>query len=135
VEKIRRYIRLTREKRKLDGRLKALKGDLLSMEAEVLDEMVDLGVDKVSTEGGTLFSRVTAWARPHREGAEATDAEYEAACRVLIATGMEDLVSPRFNVLSLSARVREMQKNGEPIPPEWDGIIRVTEDVKPVVRF
>lgn len=72
----------------------------------------------------TLYVETTLWAN-------AKSGMQVEACEALREHGFEDFVSPSFNVQTLSARAREMQRTGE----EWPAAILETIDVKPKVKI
>lgn len=119
-----RYTDLVRKKRQLDAEQKAVNADLRDLEEAVLAEFAaDGNVDRITVNGMNLKPQRTLWA-------SCNDGQYDAACDALAATGYGDYVQRRFNAQSLSALVREMERDGmsvEEIAAQWDGLVNVTE--------
>ncbi len=115
------YTEKVREKRALDKRLKDLNAEIDEMQRALLDQFAaEDGLDRFTVNGMNLAPQRQLWA-------STADKQYDAACDALTKTGFGDLVQRRFNAQTLSAVVREMDDAGTPIPPEWEGVITITE--------
>lgn len=118
---LREYINLDLERRELKERLGVVEERLGDLEPRVLEYFERMGIDRVSIDGVTVYIRRELWAG-REEGVS-----WEQACEALVAAGLEDYVSPRFNHMSLSAYVRELDRQGEPTPEPLVGIISIAE--------
>lgn len=119
-EKIERFIELETERRELEARLKELKEEITPLHDQVLTHFEQTGTEKIRRGGLTLYIHRQLWCR-------AIDGDYERGCAALKAAGLEDLVKETFNVHTLSAYVRELERMGEPIPETFEGAIQTEE--------
>ena len=133
---IKSLINLTRRKKEIDTELKEIEREIRFLGPQIVEDMIDNEMQKLTIDGATVYLRTQLWARATRDDPDseyASEFEQERACEALEAAGLGDLVKPRFNVHSLSAEVRRMTKAGEPIPPEFEGAINVTQNTEPRV--
>lgn len=122
IRTIRRYCELENERSKLDDALKAVKAKLDELEPAVLDYFQRQGLDRVSLDGRTLYLRRDVYA------GRAEGVDSEAACAALEAAGFGEFVKRGVVTQSLSAFLREREKDGEPaVPPSLAGIIVANE--------
>lgn len=122
-ELAREYAGLVRQKRALKTDLDAIGERIEEIEKMLLEQFGADGIDKITIAGMNLSPRRELWAAT-------IDGQYDDACDALISTGYGELVQRRFNAQSLSGVVRELDREGQPVPPEWDGLIRVSEVFK-----
>lgn len=119
-EKIERFIELETERRELEARLKELKEEITPLHEQVLTYFEQTGTSKIKRSGLTLYVHRQLWARP-------IDGDYERGCAALKAAGLEDMVKLSFNIHTLSAYIRELERMGEPIPESFEGAIQTDE--------
>ena len=105
----RRFAALYREKLELQDRLNIVNHEVEDMQESLLNYFADAGQSKTTIDGLTLYVETTLWAN-------AKPGESEAACAALVANGYADFVHPTFNVQTLSAAARELEKQGETFP-------------------
>ena len=114
---------------------KSLDAELQEMERPLLEEIAAAGGVLKTLDGKTVSVRTQEWVGVEYEGVETKPEGYVRACEALERAGMEQyILGPRFNVQSLSARVREMIRNQEPIPPEFEGALKISEKVTLTTR-
>lgn len=118
IADVRRVAELTGQKRELEAQLKAVEAQLDAAKAGALRYFEVNGVDNVSAGGYTVYLRRQLWAKV---------IDPEAAIRILPEIGWDDYVKPKINSQTLSARLRELDRDGVPIPSELDGVIGVSE--------
>ena len=118
--KLNRFVELEKQRRDLETRLKALKEETTKLKESILSDFEEAGMSKTVVEGMTVYVHRQLWA-------SAIDSDYERACQALKSAGLNDYVQERFNINSLSAYVRELDKAGDPLPSEFDGCIDVKE--------
>jgi len=130
TEKLRQLRDLITRKRDLDAELRRVKDAIEVLEAPLLDAFAEEGVQNMKLEdGSTLYLRVQLWARPKKiDGIEEDDAIREIACLGLKEIGLDDFVHETFNIHTLSAYVRELDSQNEPLPEGFDKYIEVTSD-------
>ena len=110
TETQRRFAALYREKLELQDRLNQVTKELGEMQESMLDFFGDAGMQSVNVDGVTLYIHEQIWANT------AEGSSQEEACAALAANGFAEFVAPRFNTQSLSAKAREMERNGESFP-------------------
>lgn len=129
TQRARRFIELTSRKRAIDAEKREIQKELDDLETEILDEFADEGIDRISVDGYTIGLRRDIWARPAKDP-DTGETLRDAAVNALRAAGLDDYVKEDFNVQSLSAYVRELVDNGDPIPDELRDALHVTEGYK-----
>jgi len=102
-DRVRRYVALARQKRGLEAEIKLLDEELKPLQAILIDEFLQSGTQHERVDGMTVHLVFTPWARPK-------DGDQERLCTALVQEGLGDLVHPRVNVQTLSALVRERQR-------------------------
>ena len=113
------------ERNRLEAELSAVKKRLADLEPDVLKWFEAQGLSSAKlSDGRTIYLRRELWA------GRADGVDNEEACSALIASGLTDLVEPHYNVNTLSAYLRELDKNGDPLPPPMQGKIIVREVFK-----
>lgn len=122
------YVELIHRKRELESQLRQVKEQLGetegsgpgAMERRALEYFGQNGVQSLKLNGMTLYVNRQLWAH-------AKDGDFVAGCLALKEAGLGDFVAERFNVQSLSAWVRERDRNGEPLPEAFKDRIEVSE--------
>ena len=115
------FIEATKLKKDLDARLKDATADLKGYEEELLQHFEGLGVESLSAGDTTVYLHRQLWAR-------AKDGNKEAVIHALKGTELEDMVQETFNTNTLSAWVRECEREGRAIPETLKDTLAITED-------
>ena len=123
MEQVRRLAELEDEKSDLERRLKRVKSEIADVEPVVRDEMAQEGVQSINVGDRTVYLHRQLWARPR-------DGDYASAVEALREVGLDEYVEEKFNVHSLSAVVREWDRNDEEVPEELAKSLEITEDIK-----
>jgi len=123
-KQLQRYVELAIQRRELEQQLKEIKAAMADLEEPVLSYFEEKGIDRVTINGITLYPRRELWA------AMAEGMDQEKVCQALIAAGLEEYVGLRFNTTSLSAFLRDLEAEGQPLPPELEGVIVPVEKFK-----
>lgn len=122
IRVVRRYAELENERADLEDKLKAVKAKLDEMAEPVLAYFQRQGIDRTTIDGRTLYLRRDLYA------GRAEGVTPEAACETLKAAGFGEFVKEGVVTQSLSAFLREREKNGEPaVPPSLAGMIVANE--------
>ena len=98
--KLKDFVGLTEEKRRITAQLEHIQGELDALSEVLLDQFADEGVRNVNIDGHTIYLQAQLWA-------SAVDGDYERACDALEQSGLGEFVGRRFNSNQLSAWVRE----------------------------
>lgn len=118
---LRRYRDLRDQQKIADAEASAFKEEADAIEAQLIDQFTDAGMQSISIDGKTIYLHEAVYARK----AAGTDTEdLKAALR---ASGHGDLVSETVNGNTLNAWVRELTDPENPdapgLPDELDGIL------------
>lgn len=121
------YADLELEKRRLDRRLKKVKGRMKQLEPRLKQQLDETGMRNVPLTGkGTIHLNRGGWARVVKSNPDAdspSDADKARAIAALKAAGLGDLISEGFNTQTLSGVFREWDKQQQDPPPELEGAI------------
>lgn len=127
AEKARRLAEIDERRSELKDELSRLDKERGPIEAELLEQMAETGISKIRIDGRTIYLYSQTWASVERGEEEPNEEAYARACKALAEAGLADMVETRFNTHRLSAFVRELAKNGESIPAQFEGAIKVTD--------
>jgi len=115
TERLRNFAK----KYQLLQRIKAKQKELqewIDKEQEVLiDHLVDEGVDKVSLAGGTtIYIKTLIWAKIK---------DKQSAIRAIKESDISDLIEEGYNAQRLAAYLRELDREGKPLPDSFKDVI------------
>ena len=119
---LKRFVALQAELRELEAKVKAVKEELANLEPAVLTYFENMGIQRLTVDGYTVYVRRQLWASKRPE------VSWEEACDAMLVYGLDEYVGPRFNAQQVSAWVREREQDGlPPVPPELEHVLTVTE--------
>ena len=111
---VQKFLTLNEQKKSAEENLDELKSKLKVLETELLDRFERASIDRMGSNGHTLYIHRQLWAKNE------VDAPYTVLA--LKAAGLDDLVEEKSNSQRVSAYVREIAKeheiNGIPLTPE-----------------
>lgn len=125
------FVALSDEKAALDARLKVVKDELAALSDLLATQFALAGVPRMTVNGRTVYLHRQVWASVQPE-----DGDLDAAFKVLERYDMGWMVKPTVNSQTLSARIREMEKEFEgldfqdfldSLPPDLRDALRITE--------
>jgi hypothetical protein len=120
-ELLEEFLTLTDQVDTIDTALAHLKKRRAGVEERLRTEFTQVGVSQLkATDGRVVYLSRTLWAR-------AKDGDKLAVTRALRSIGAADLVTETFNTNSLSAYVREFDKDDREIPAVLADVITVAE--------
>ena len=112
---VNQFIELDDKRKRLEGDVDAIKEELKVLEPQIMDRFENAGMQSMRSKSGvTLYIRREVWAGA-AEGAEVLLLETLKSC------GLGDMVKEKVNTQTLSAYVREVEKdtfNGASVTPE-----------------
>jgi len=127
VEEAREFADMTKRKRDLQSQVDTLTELLTAKEEVLLTRFGDEGLEsvkiKLGKEAFTLFPRREIWASP-------VPGEEKKLFSLLRRNHYGDLIKEKVNTQSLSALVREFDKDGKKLPAAWAKVVKVTEKFK-----
>ena len=95
------FILLNARRLDLEAKLEDTKKRLHEIERGLLDTFAEAGIQRITRDGTTIYLHRQLWVK-------AKDGDYDRACTILRALGLEDMVQARFNSQTVSAYFREM---------------------------
>lgn len=134
-ELAKRYDELIAVKQKASAEEKSTSAEMTLLEMDLLEALSDAGLDSIKLSSGrTLYKRVDkfyAIAMPEDVSDDEKDrikAQFVSALANYPDTA--DLVRADYNANSLRSRIKEIEENGDCLPPEIQQLIRVIEKPK-----
>lgn len=123
LDSLRELVALHNRVQEADKALKELKAKKDELEAMLLPQLEEAGVQRLNIDGRTIY-RSSTW-----RASVPADCR-EAVCAQLRAMGLGDLVTEGVNAQTLSAKVREWlsEEDGEGIPAPIADLIKTYED-------
>jgi hypothetical protein len=123
TEELKRFIALDDRRRQLEAEIDSVKAEVAELEQLLLPEFERNGVERVSIDGKTIYLERKLWAK-------AKDGDKAAVCKALKRCRLGDYVEETFNTNSLSAYVRELDREGRDLPPSLREVLEVSEVFK-----
>jgi len=135
MDVMRQFVEACRARDEARAALKAAEARVRELEPQVVDSLLQAGVDSVKlADGTTVYLRQQLWARP---------VDKARACDALERAGVPELVERTVNTHRLSAWVRELvneanlapgEDPAQALPEDLRNVVVVSEDIKAVVR-
>ena len=126
LKDVREFLALKARKTLLERQLESVKEDIAIREKLLQDGFIEDGLDHVSMDGQTAYLHEQLWASLQGDRTEAHNA--------LRGAGLAHLVHDNVNSNTLSAYVRELTENDEPIPKRLKPFVKVTKKFSVRVR-
>lgn len=123
MEQLRRFVEIEEIRKSLESQIEQLKAEAAQLESLILTDFEHDGVDRVTLDGKTIFIERRLWA-------SAKNGDKQALCKALKRARLSEFVQETFNSQSLSALVREWDREGRPIPPSLREVLEVSEVFK-----
>lgn len=120
AELLRNYTTLDRRRRELKAELAEVEDQVRQLQETLLNEFEQAGMSSIRQDGTTVYVHRQLWCNPK-------DGDYLRACRALRDAGLGDMVTERFNLNSVSAWVREQEKEGAEIPEVLQDALNINE--------
>ena len=115
TEILKRFAELDEKKSELQSQLRVVQDEINQLDNIVQDQLINSGVKRITVAGRTIFVK------------ERIVAKYNSRAEAIQALKMADLgylVAENFNTGTLNAYISELIRNGDPLPKEFDGIIK-----------
>lgn len=123
TQALQEYVRLEDKRRELEAELAAVKEAQAPLHDRVLEWFVQAGIQRTTMHGMTCWVQRLVWAG-------AKDGNTPRLVEALQDVGLEDLVKEAVNTQTLSAYVREQERNGADMPAVLADAMQVTEQFK-----
>ena len=138
---LKKFVRLDKEKRELETKLKKAKAELAEAEVNVLNHFEKMGMSKASVDGLTVYVKRQLWAGREEE------VTHEQLTEALRAENLGAFCGPRVNSLALSAYFREeadrikaeldedvLFETDMALPAPLKGIVKLSEKISIATR-
>lgn len=121
VDRLRKYVMHRRRQRELEAELAEVKDEANALEQYLLEDFAEAGIDRMTIEGQTIYLHRQLWAQVPAgvEKAEVIEAMKDA--------GVDHFVREDFNTQTVSAWLRELEREGEEVPTELEGLLESSE--------
>lgn len=123
AEQLRTFVTLEQQRLDLEIQIDAIKRETAELEAALLPQFEQDAIDRISIDGRTVYVERKLWAK-------AKDGDKPSVCKALKRCRLGDYVEETFNTNSLSAYVRELDREGRPLPPSLATVLDVSEVFK-----
>jgi hypothetical protein len=123
TEELKQFVALEERRRQLEAEVDTIKAEAAELEGRLLPQFEQSGMERVSIDGRTVYVERKLWAK-------AKDGDKGALCKALKRCRLGDYVEETFNTNSLSAYVRELDREGKPLSPALAAALDVSEVFK-----
>ena len=123
TEELKRFVALEERRRQLEAEVETIRAEATELEQRLLPQFEQEGFEKISIDGRTVYVERKLWAK-------ARDGNKAAVCKALKRARLGDYVEETFNTNSLSAYVRELDREERPLPPSLREVLEVSEVFK-----
>lgn len=122
TEKLKDYVHFTKAKRGLEADLAQVKGKLDELEQQIVELMIDAGMDSAKVDGMTVYRKrrvVTKWR---------DDYDKEATIAAMLEAGDSRLLGFNYQSLVSFAKEHTDEQTGEVTLPDYlQGVLEVKE--------
>ena len=122
-EQLKRFVALEERRKQLEDEVDGIKAEAAELESALMPQFEQAGIERVSIDGRTVYIERKLWAK-------AKDGDKPAVCKALKRCRLGDYVEETFNTNSLSAYVRELDREGKPLSPALAAVLDVSEVFK-----
>lgn len=129
MDKVKRYRDLRVAAASAGAESKGLTAEADALERQLIEQYAEEGVQNIRVDGSTVYLERKVYAQKEK-GPDGEVVETSAVTEALIAAGLGDFVTPTYNVNTLSAYLRELDEQGEPLPEALVGLVRPAEVFK-----
>ena len=123
TDELKRFVALEDRRKQLEAEVESIKAEASELEGLLLPQFEQSGMERVSIDGRTVYVERKLWAK-------AKDGDKPAVCKALKRCRLGDYVEETFNSNSLSAYVRELDREGRHLPPSLVSVLEVSEVFK-----
>ena len=123
TDELKRFVALEERRRQLEAEIDTLKAEAAELEQALMPQFEQAGIERVSVDSRTVYVERKLWA-------SAKNGDRQALCKALKRARLSQFVQETFNSQSLSALVREWDRDGRPMPPSLREVLEVSEVFK-----
>jgi hypothetical protein len=123
TDELKQFIYLEKRRRQLEAEIDVIKGQSAELEASLLPQFEQAGMERVAIDGRTVYVERKLWAR-------AKGGDKQAVCKALKRARLGVYVQESYNANSVSAYIRELDREGRPMSPGLAKVLEVSEVFK-----
>jgi hypothetical protein len=123
TDELKRFVALEERRRQLETEVDSIKTEAAELESRLLPQFEQSGTERIAIDGRTVYVERKLWAK-------AKDGDKAAVCKALRRARLGDYVEETFNTNSLSAYVRELDREERPLPSSLRDVLEVSEVFK-----
>ena len=123
TDELKRFVALEERRRQLETEVDSIKAEAAELESRLLPQFEQSGTERIAIDGRTVYVERKLWAK-------AKDGDKAAVCKALRRARLGDYVEETFNTNSLSAYVRELDREERPLPSSLRDVLEVSEVFK-----
>ena len=135
---LQRYVSMDLEIKELEAKAKELKKEKDKIEEQLIDGMVDAGIQNMKIGDRTVYIRTQLWASaPDLEDpmtGEVVGKDWDTALAAMKAYGYSNMIETRVNPQRISSLIRELDDTEEGIPDGLAESHKISEKVQLIVR-
>ena len=123
AEQLRTYVTLEQQRLDLEAQVEAIKKETAELETLLLPQFEQEAIERISIDGRTVYVERKLWAK-------AKDGDKPAVCKALKRCRLGDYVEETYNTNSLSAYIRELDREGKPLSQALATVLEISEVFK-----
>lgn len=123
-----RFVQLEAERREHEERLKVIGEEAGKLQAALLDQFADTGIQNAKVSGLTVYVRLDRFV------SKKSDVSTEQVCEALRDAGLSYMVSDGYNAQSLKSKIREYQTEGVEVPQRLSSLLNIGEVARLATR-
>ena len=123
AEQLRSYVTLEQQRLDLEAQVEAIKTETAELETLLLPQFEQEAIERISIDGRTVYVERKLWAK-------AKDGDKPAVCKALKRCRLGDYVEETYNTNSLSAYIRELDREGKPLSQALATVLEISEVFK-----
>jgi len=123
TDELKRFVALEERRKQLEAEVETIKAESSELEVRLLPQFEQSGTERIAIDGRTVYVERKLWAK-------AKDGDKPSVCKALKRCRLGDYVEETFNTNSLSAYVRELDREGKQLSPALAMVLDISEVFK-----
>ena len=123
TDELKRFVALEERRKQLEAEVETIKAESSELETRLLPQFEQSGTERIAIDGRTVYVERKLWAK-------AKDGDKPSVCKALKRCRLGDYVEETFNTNSLSAYVRELDREGKQLSPALAAVLEISEIFK-----
>ena len=123
TDELKRFVALEERRKQLEAEVETIKAESSELEVRLLPQFEQSGTERIAIDGRTVYVERKLWAK-------AKDGDKPSVCKALKRCRLGDYVEETFNTNSLSAYVRELDREGKQLSAALATVLDISEVFK-----